>query len=88
VNVLFGLPQWYNEGIQSLRIHTMLTKSLAVMIHMFSGEGAIVKRIQQTQQRRADYWLLRNMSDKSLRDVGITRGEIYSKVYPEQKAKA
>ncbi len=61
----------------------MFTKSLAVLVHMFSGEGAVCKRIQQSQQRRADYWLLQNMSDKSLRDIGITRGEIYSKVYPE-----
>jgi uncharacterized protein YjiS (DUF1127 family) len=51
------------------------------MVHMFSGEGAIVKRIQQSQQRRADYWLLQNMSDKSLKDIGVTRGEIYDRVY-------
>ena len=31
------------------------------------------------QQRRADYWLLRNMSDKELRDIGITRGEMQPK---------
>jgi uncharacterized protein YjiS (DUF1127 family) len=59
----------------------VLTKSLAVMVHMFSGEGAIVKRIQQSQQRRANYWLLQNMSDKSLKDIGVTRGEIYDRVY-------
>ena len=28
------------------------------------------------QQRRADYWLLRNMSDKELHDIGISRGDI------------
>jgi len=33
------------------------------------------------QQRRADYWLLRNMSDKELKDIGISRGEISQKVF-------
>ncbi len=33
------------------------------------------------QQRRADYWLLRNMTDKELKDIGISRGEISQKVF-------
>jgi uncharacterized protein YjiS (DUF1127 family) len=33
------------------------------------------------QQRRADYWLLKNMSDKELKDIGISRGEIAQKVF-------
>ena len=37
--------------------------------------------IAVAQQRHADYWLLRNMSDKELRDIGITRGEIAQKVF-------
>jgi uncharacterized protein YjiS (DUF1127 family) len=41
----------------------------------------LLKRLQDSQQRRADYWLLHNMSDKDLRDIGITRGEIKSKIY-------
>jgi uncharacterized protein YjiS (DUF1127 family) len=32
------------------------------------------------QQRRADYWLLTNMTDKELKDIGISRGEIAQKV--------
>jgi uncharacterized protein YjiS (DUF1127 family) len=40
-----------------------------------------IKRLQKNQQRRADYWLLHNMSDKYLLDIGITRGEIKSKIY-------
>ncbi len=40
-----------------------------------------LKRIQKTQQLRADYWLLMNMSNKDLLDIGITRGEIKSKIY-------
>ena len=37
--------------------------------------------IAVAQQKRADYWLLRNMSDKELKDIGITRGEIAEKVF-------
>jgi uncharacterized protein YjiS (DUF1127 family) len=33
------------------------------------------------QQMRADYWLLNNMSDKQLKDIGITRGEIKQRFY-------
>lgn len=31
---------------------------------------------QKNQQRRADWYILQNMSDKDLKDIGITRGEI------------
>lgn len=37
--------------------------------------------IAVAQQKRADYWLLRNMSDKELKDIGITRGEINQKIF-------
>ena len=30
----------------------------------------------ERMQRRADYWILNNMSAKDLRDIGITRTEI------------
>ena len=33
------------------------------------------------QQRRAEYWLLSNMTDKELKDIGISRGEITQKVF-------
>jgi len=32
--------------------------------------------LAKAQQARADYWILTNMSDKELRDIGIARGEI------------
>ena len=41
----------------------------------------LLKRLQESQQRRADYWLLHNMTNKDLRDIGISRGEIKSKIY-------
>tara|TARA_R110000744_G_scaffold265648_1_gene379743 strand:+ start:812 stop:985 length:174 start_codon:yes stop_codon:yes gene_type:complete len=37
--------------------------------------------IAVAQQRRADYWILQNMTDKELKDIGIARGEIIHKVF-------
>jgi uncharacterized protein YjiS (DUF1127 family) len=41
----------------------------------------ICKKIAENQQRRADYYLLMNLTDKELHDMGISRGEIRAKVY-------
>lgn len=35
------------------------------------------------QQRRADYWILMNLSDRELRDLGIGRSEIRERIYGE-----
>tara|TARA_R110002073_G_scaffold276932_1_gene440845 strand:- start:46 stop:189 length:144 start_codon:yes stop_codon:yes gene_type:complete len=43
----------------------------------------LLKSLQESQQRRADYWLLHNMTNKDLRDIGISRGEIKSKIYSQ-----
>ncbi len=40
----------------------------------------LFKRIERSRQASADLWLLNNMSDKDLRDIGITRGEIKTKI--------
>tara|TARA_R110001592_G_scaffold46227_1_gene147305 strand:+ start:817 stop:957 length:141 start_codon:yes stop_codon:yes gene_type:complete len=40
-----------------------------------------MKRLQEKQQRRADYWLLQNMTDKELNDIGVSRGEINQRFY-------
>ena len=40
----------------------------------------LFKRIERSRQASADVWLLNNMSDRDLRDIGITRGEIENKV--------
>lgn len=34
------------------------------------------RRAVAAQERRANYWKLQNMTDKELRDIGITRGNI------------
>ena len=36
------------------------------------------------QERRVAYWRLQQMSDKTLKDMGLTRNEIYQKVYGNQ----
>jgi len=40
--------------------------------------------IKETNEKRVAYWQLNNMSDKALKDMGISRGEIYSKIYGQQ----
>jgi uncharacterized protein YjiS (DUF1127 family) len=40
-----------------------------------------LRSIQEGQQRRADFWILQNMSNKELRDIGISRTEIRRTVY-------
>ena len=37
--------------------------------------------LAKAQQMRADYYLLNNMSDKQLKDIGVTRGEIKQRFY-------
>jgi uncharacterized protein YjiS (DUF1127 family) len=46
------------------------------MNYVLNSLGGIWKSIERNQQRRADYWILHNMSDRHLKDIGITRGEI------------
>lgn len=41
----------------------------------------ILNAIIAYQTKRAAYWQLRNLSDSQLRDMGLTRGEIYDIVY-------
>ena len=48
---------------------------------MFTMINSIFNSIRKSQQRRADYWILHNMTDKELEDVGINRGELYHRVY-------
>ena len=43
--------------------------------------ASIGTSLVKAQQMRADYWLLNNMSDKQLKDIGITRGEIKQRFY-------
>jgi len=56
---------------------------------MFMQQGVInmkwiinwFEAIAVAQQRRADFWLLQNMTDKELKDIGIARGEINQKIF-------
>lgn len=40
-----------------------------------------VKAIQKSQERKVALWQLQNMTDRELRDIGVSRAEIYKKVY-------
>ena len=40
--------------------------------------------IELTQQQRADYWILNNLTDRELRDLGIGRSQIRELVYGKE----
>ena len=40
----------------------------------------IVLKIIEGRQRKVDYYLLNNLSDYQLRDMGLTRGELKQRV--------
>jgi len=40
-----------------------------------------VKAIRKSQERKVALWQLQNMSDKQLRDIGVSRAEIKNKIY-------
>jgi len=54
----------------------MITKIIAILVHFFSGEGALIKRMQRYQMRRVAYWQLYNMTEKELKDIGVSRSDI------------
>lgn len=41
----------------------------------------VFKKVQIAQERRAAYFMLHNLNDRQLKDMGVTRGEIRQKVY-------
>tara|TARA_B100001093_G_scaffold484446_1_gene517870 strand:- start:333 stop:473 length:141 start_codon:yes stop_codon:yes gene_type:complete len=41
----------------------------------------LVEWYQKGQERKVALWQLQNMTDQELNDIGISRGEIYQKVY-------
>ena len=41
----------------------------------------VLKSIQRTQERRAAYWQLNNLSDRALKDMGMDRSEIRRVLY-------
>lgn len=41
----------------------------------------IFHKIEEAQEKRAQYWMLQNLTDKELRDIGISRGQIREAIY-------
>ena len=39
------------------------------------------KWYQRGQERKVAQWQLENMTDMQLKDIGVSRGDIYQKVY-------
>ena len=37
--------------------------------------------IKESHEKKVAYWQLRHMSDKTLKDIGLTRSDIYRKIY-------
>ena len=54
---------------------------IALIVKTFTD---FLTSLQKAQQARADFWLLQNMSDKELRDIGIARGQIREYTYGEK----
>ena len=56
---------------------------LTVFLKEIKMLGRIYQYLIEAQEKKVAYWQLQNMSDKALKDMGITRGEIYQKIYGE-----
>jgi uncharacterized protein YjiS (DUF1127 family) len=61
-----------------IAVTTSIKRTIKTVAKFFASIGA---SLVKAQQMRADYWLLNNMSDKQLKDIGITRGEIKQRFY-------
>lgn len=42
-----------------------------------------ITKVAKMQERRAAYYLLQSLSDRQLKDMGVTRGELRQKVYSD-----
>lgn len=54
---------------------------------MFSWANRIFKRIEEYQQKRADYLLLQMLTDRELHDLGIARGSIREIIYGDHEGR-
>ena len=61
-----------------IAVTTSIKRTFKAVTKFFSSIGT---SLVKAQQMRADFWLLNNMSDKQLKDIGITRGEIKQRFY-------
>ena len=67
----------YPSQIKTTVIHT-IKLTLKAVAKFFCTIGY---KLVEIQQKRADYWLLNNMTDNQLKDIGMTRGEIKQRFY-------
>jgi uncharacterized protein YjiS (DUF1127 family) len=57
---------------------TAIKRTFKAVTKFFASIG---NALVVAQQKRVDYWRLNNMTDKQLKDIGITRGEIKQRFY-------
>ena len=67
----------YSSQLKATVIHT-IKLTLKAVAKFFCTIGY---KLVEIQQKRADYWLLNNMTDNQLKDIGMTRGEIKQRFY-------
>ena len=41
----------------------------------------LYKVLREGHEKKVAYWQLHHMSDKTLKDIGLTRDDIYRKIY-------
>ena len=59
----------------------MATLHCSTTIKEYNMLKKIWNRIVKMQEARAAYYALNNMTDKELRDIGVTRCELKQRVY-------
>lgn len=42
-----------------------------------------ITKVAKMQERRVAYYLLQSLSDRQLKDMGVTRGELRQRVYSD-----
>jgi uncharacterized protein YjiS (DUF1127 family) len=52
---------------------------------MLLGLKNFWQRFEEYQQKRADYIILKTMTDRELHDIGLSRGSIREAIYGETK---
>ena len=51
------------------------------MKYVMKCASSLLKSMQAAQEKRVAYWQLQNLTDDDLNDIGVSRGEIWHKIY-------
>jgi len=61
------------------------THGNSLMSALGESLAEIWKRHLIRQERRVSYWQLQNMTDRELKDIGVSRCDIRQKIFAERK---